>query len=103
MTEEFILSYIATRMAQLGCLAYHIRFRDFGIGANDSLMLEAYNQLFFLVGSPQDIEIESLYGLYDSTGEAIAENTYQHKGEILITNHSDSLKRVRFIQVIIVN
>lgn len=102
MSDEFILRYIPFRMKQLGYSKYHLRYRDLAIAAGETITIAAYKDLFFITQNPQDVRIESDYGIYDTTGESIAENTYQHKGEILITNPTDSIKRIKFIQVIII-
>jgi hypothetical protein len=103
MREEFILAYIPERVKQLGFTSYHIRYRDFFIASRGSQSIDAWNELYFLVGEPLDILIDSDYGQYNSTISAQAENTYQHKGNISISNTADSGRRVKFIQVILVN
>jgi hypothetical protein len=103
MTEEFIMGYIPKRLKQLGYETYHIRHRDYSVQAGSSFTIDAYNELYFIIGSPDDLTIDSDYGMYDSTGSFTGENMHQHKGFITITNPTDSNKRVEFIQVIIVN
>jgi hypothetical protein len=49
------------------------------------------------------IVIESDYGIYDSTGAYLFDNSHQHKGEISITNSDAENKRIKLIQVIIIN
>lgn len=103
MKEAFILAFIPQRMKQLGYENYHLRYRDIYLTANSTLPLAADNELYFIIGEPQDITIDSLYGYYDTTSGGITENTFQHRGQITITNVSDTAKRLKFIQVIIVN
>ena len=103
MSKEFILAYIPQRVKQLGFTNYHIRYRDFFIASKSSQSIDAWNELYFIVGEPQDILIDSDYGQYNTTISAQAENTYQHKGAITISNTADSGRRVKFVQVILVN
>ncbi len=103
MKEEFILAYIPQRIKQLGYQNYHLRYRDFCLLAETVLSIAAHNELYFLIDEPRDITIDSLYGYYDSTPGGRTENTYQHRGEITITNSSDKIQRIKFIQVILVN
>lgn len=102
MKESFILAYIPQRVKQLGFDSYHLRYRDFCLQADSSLFIAAHNELYFLIDEPKDITIDSLYGYYDSTPAGNSENTYQHRGDITITNTSDKMQRIKFIQVILV-
>jgi hypothetical protein len=102
MTEEYILHLIPTRIKQLGYKKYHIHYKDFFIRALSSVRIEAFNELYFVIGDPQGIVIESDYGIYDSTGLVLCDNEHQHKGEITLSNPGNDDKRVKFIQVIIV-
>jgi hypothetical protein len=103
MKEEFILAFIPQRMKQLGYQSYHLRYRDFAIQPDTSMFIAAHNEIYFLIDEPKDITVDSLYGLYDSTAAGQTENTYQHRGDITITNTSDKMQRIKFIQVILVN
>lgn len=103
MSESFIVEYIPQRLKQLSYVKWHIRHRDIVIECGDTVMIPAYNELFFIIDDPDGVLIESDYGLYDATGAPSKEYIHQHRGEILITNPSAGKKRVKFIQVIIVN
>lgn len=103
MTERFILEYIPHRMKQLGFTNYHIRYRDVLIRGLDTLVIDAYNELYFIIDNPDNLLIESDYGVYDSSGYYEVENIYQHRGEIVITNLNEPNQRIKLIQVIIVN
>ncbi len=103
MTEEFILQHIPRRIKQLGYTNYHIQYKDFFIRSTSSVRIEAFNELYFIVGDPRGIVIESDYGIYDSTGLVFCDNEHQHKGEIILSNPTSDDKRVKFVQVIIVN
>lgn len=103
MSEEFILRIIPDRIRQLGYHNYHVRYRDFTVKALGKMILPAFNELWFIAHDPPGLIVESGYGVYDSTGDYISDNTHQHRGEILITNPDNESKRIKFIQVIIVN
>ncbi len=103
MSEEFILQHIPRRIEQLGYKKYHIQYKDFFIRADSYTFIEAYNELYFVVGDPRGIVIESDYGIYNSTGQVLCDNEHQHKGEIILSNPGTEDKRVKFVQVIIVN
>lgn len=103
MSEPFILSIIPERIRQLGYHNYHIRYRDVSVKANSTILLPAYNELWFISGDPTGIRVESGYGMYDSTGNYLNDNMHQHRGEIAITNPDIDTKRIKFIQVIIIN
>lgn len=104
MTESFILDLIPKRIKQLGYLKYHIRYRDLAILPNSKIIIPAYNELWFVIDNPVGIQIESAYGFYDGTGEPIAfENIHEHRGEIIVSNPESTIRRIKFIQVIIIH
>lgn len=103
MTEQFILQFIPERIKQLGYVNYHLRYRDLVLDGNKSITLAAYNELYFIVDDPSGLVVESDYGLYDSTDDPIEESVHQHRGEITITNPKAMRRRIKFIQLIIVN
>lgn len=104
MSEQFILSYIPQRIRELGYSEYHFRYLDLMIDAGATRSIDAYNQLYFLVGDPEGVCVDSDYGVYDSTGTngIGTDNTHQHKGQITISNPGAIARQVKFIQVIIV-
>lgn len=103
MTEQLIIQYVPERIRQLGFTDYHLRYRDLMIGKQSSMMVTASNELYFIVDDPPDVIVESDYGIYDSTDNPVEENVHQHRGEIVIRNKSSKSKRIKFVQVIIVN
>jgi hypothetical protein len=103
MTEELIWQLIPGRISELGYHNYHVRYRDLSIKESSSEEIKAYNELWFIVGDPQGLVVESAYGLFDSTGEYVFDNVHQHRGEITITNPDAEVKRIKFIQLIIIN
>lgn len=103
MTEQLIIQYVPERIRQLGFTDYHLRYRDLMIGKQSSMTVTAWNELYFIVDDPPDVIVESDYGIYDSTENPVQENVHQHRGEIVIRNKSTKSKRIKFVQVIIVN
>ena len=103
MTEEFILKYIPERICQLGYEKFYIRYRDITIPPFSSQSYSAFNELWLIVDDPPGLLVESEYGIFDSTGTYISDNSHEHKGEIIITNPDAESKRIKFIQVIIIN
>ena len=103
MTEEFIVRIIPERIAQLGYRKYHLRYKDYTVKPGSVLSFSAYNELWFIVDDPPGLVVESDYGIYDSTGAYLSDNAHQHKGEIVVTNPDADSKRIKFVQVIIVN
>ncbi|MDB5274471.1 MAG: hypothetical protein JWO58_2838 [Chitinophagaceae bacterium] len=104
MTESFILQLIPMRMTQLGYKKYHIRYRDIAVLPNSRIIIPAYNELWFIIDDPAGIRVESGYGVYDTTGELNSfDNNHQHRGEILILNQDTDIRRIKFVQAIIVN
>jgi hypothetical protein len=103
MTEAFIISFIPYRVAQLGYSEYHIQYKELVLNGGQTLRIDAFNELYFLVDSPDGIAVDSSYGIYDTTGTVVTEQCYQHKGQISITNPGFESRRIKFIQVIIIS
>lgn len=103
MTEAYIHKIIPGRLKQLGFTNYHEVYRDFMIEAASYIRIPAYNELYFIVDDPPGLLIESDYGMYDTTENPLPENIHQHRGEITIHNPGPDKRRIKFIQVIIVN
>lgn len=103
MTETYILQLIPQRIKELGYHNYRIRHRDITIRPQAEESIAAFNELWFIVDDPPGLLIESYYGIYDSTGEYLFDNAHQHRGEIIIVNPDSEFKRIKFIQVIILN
>jgi hypothetical protein len=101
MNIALALEYIPRRMNELGYSSnYFIRFRHFVMQPNEKLEIDAYNQFFILVEEINDASVVSDFGLFDIAETKINEQTYEHQGEIKITNYSNAINHVRFVQVI---
>lgn len=101
MTAGLALEYISRRMREL-CHGdnYHIRFRHFVVGNNETYTVLAHNQLFILLEPSTGMLIESDTGMFDISFEGAREMQYEHQGEIRLTNFSSDNIHIRFIQVI---
>ncbi len=103
MTETLIASILPEKIRQLGYEKYHTLYRDMTLSGNSTQRIAAYNDLYFIVDSPQGIIIESDYGIYDSTGNFLSDHAHIHKGEITLTNPGAASRRIQFIQVVIIH
>jgi hypothetical protein len=103
MTEQFILGYVPQRIKELGYNKYTLRYRDLVLDGNSKIDLSAYNELYFIIDQPLGVVVESDYGLFDSSDTMLEDNVHQHRGEILISNPGTVKRRIKLIQVIIVN
>jgi hypothetical protein len=104
MSESFIVDLLARRMIQMGYSRYHLAYRDMAILPSSRIIIAAYNQLWFVIGDPAGLRIESDYGVYDSTAaETSFENSHQHRGQITIYNPDTGIRRIKFIQAIILS
>lgn len=103
MSEQFILQYAPERVKQLGYVAYYLKYHDLVLEGNSFRVLQAYNELYFIVEDPKGLVVESNYGLYDSTDDPLDNNIHQHRGEIIIRNPGAEKRRIKLIQIIIVN
>ncbi len=101
MTVALALEYIPRRMKELGYGSdYYIRFRHFVLQASEKLEIDAYNQFYILVEEINDASVQSDFGLFDIAEDKTNEQTYEHQGLIHITNYTNGVNHIRFIQVI---
>jgi len=103
MTEVYILHYAPLRIKELGYERHQIRYRDLVLNGESSIIIPAYNELYFIVDDPPGLIVESDYGMYDSTDEPLPDNVHEHRGEIMIRNPGQDKRKIKFIQVIIVS
>lgn len=104
MNVEFANSYIPRRMADLGIgNNYYTRAKHVIVPAGQTLLVNAQSQFFILVDENPDVTIISDFGFYDLSYPSTNEQSYEHQGNIEITNNSTSTTHVRFIQVVPIN
>jgi hypothetical protein len=103
MSEEFVMCYLPDRIKRLGYRDYLKRFREIVLEPFSDYYFPAYNELWFIIGAPTGVRVESLYGIYHQEEEYFNENSYEHRGEISIRNTGNGQKKLKVIQVIIIN
>jgi hypothetical protein len=121
MTEQFIYNYIPGRIKQLEYNNYYLQFKDlvldpairevffdFDLGqSNDTNApfvkeIISNNTLYFIIDVPDGVIVESDYGQYNTEANDI-DQTYEHRGTILIRNYDNDFKRIKFIVCVLVN
>ena len=101
MTINLALEYIPKRMEELGFKNnYSLRFRHLVLQPNENQLIQAFNQLFYLVEEAENVRVESENGVFDLSEGATNEMQYEHQNHIQLINYSSDLRHVRFIQVI---
>ena len=101
MTINLALEYIPKRMEELGYINnYSLRFRHLILQPNENHLIQAFNQLFYLVEEVENVRVESENGVFDLSEDATNEMQYEHQNNIQVTNYSPDIRHVRFIQVI---
>lgn len=103
MSEDFIIQQIAGRIKQLGYHNYHVKYRDVTVPADGDITFPAFNEVWYIIGDPTGLLVSSDYGIYDSTGNPVFDNAHEHRGEIKVSNEHRDPRRIKFIQVIIIN
>jgi len=101
MSEEFAISYIPRRMKELGYQDhYMVKYRHLVIKPGAVRNINAAGELYLLIDEPQEVTIASEFAVYDLLESNINEISYEHFGNITITNNAAETVRIRFIQVI---
>lgn len=102
MTLEYAIYFIPRRMRELGFARrdYYDYFRHLLLQPNETREIAAYNQIFFLVEDSPDVTIRSELGIYDLSAINANEMQYEHQGAITLQNQTNTIKHLRFIQVI---
>ncbi len=101
MTEEIAIAYAKHRMRELGVgRNYILRYRHFRLDANGQKKVRGENNLFILLQPGVDVKVESKAGIFDMQDSTINEMQHEHRGIILITNTTQNIVEVKFLQVI---
>lgn len=104
MTVQFAIDYIPRRMKFLGVGSnYYTDVAHLVLQPNETREINAHNQFYILVHEATDVSISSDNGVYDLSDPNINQVIYEHRGNITITNYSQGLAHVQFIQVILIN
>ncbi len=100
MREGTAIEIAESKMKELGIEEYLMRFRHFKIAAKTELTIKAGRQWYFLIEPEAAILVESKRGIFNMESAAVNEIEYSHSGNIKISNHTDFLTDVKFIQII---
>lgn len=101
MTVEFAIDHIPRRMRELGYGEDYItRWRHLQLAAGEEVVLNAYNEIYFLIEPASGTKVRSKKGVFDVTDGSINEMQYEHNGKIQILNSTKSSQLVLFIQAI---
>ncbi len=103
MSEHIIIGLIPERVRRLGYQQYCLCYRDLSIRPECREYIPAFNELWFILDDPSGLVVESYYGIYDTTGAYIYDNVHQHRGEIIIDNPGTTVRRIKFIQVLLIS
>ena len=87
----------------MGFRDYQAHYRDIIIPDNSQKTVTAFNELWFIIGDPVGIQVSSYYGWFNVPASGITENSHMHRGEIIIKNPDTVVRRIKFIQFIIIN
>jgi len=103
MSEQFILAFAPLRLKLQGYRKYFFKHRDFIVKEGETVTIEAFNEMYFIIDEPAGLVVESDYGLFDSTDDPLEESVHIHRGVIRIFNPGNVKRRIKFIQAVIVN
>lgn len=103
MTELFAKEEAHKRMEELGYTKndYYMKYQHLVFQPNEHRDIEAYNQFYFLIDTPDNINVISDFGLYDLSFDRTNAQDYEHQGFISIHNYSANINHIRFLQIII--
>ena len=101
MTEEFAIRYLPQRVQERGFQTHRMVFQDLNLEAGQQVELAAYNEIWFLIGADEGITISSDLGEYDYSNNNLSENIHEHADAIVVRNTADERRKVKFIQVIL--
>ncbi|MEM9388845.1 MAG: hypothetical protein AAGA02_00140 [Bacteroidota bacterium] len=102
MTEEFAIRYLPQRVQERGFQKHRMIFQDLNLEPNQQIELAAYNEIWFLIDVEVGISISSDLGEYDYSNPALSENIHEHADAIIIKNNAETKRKVKFIQVILI-
>lgn len=101
MNAAMIPFYIESRMKELGhCNGYVMRIKHFVIGAEQTVKISAFGEIYILLEPVPDVRIESDLGVYSNVANA-PEQQHEHTGQIFLRNlTNDGDCNVQFVQAI---
>ncbi|MES2386492.1 MAG: hypothetical protein V4543_00715 [Bacteroidota bacterium] len=84
-------------MKEKGALDAIPVYHEFAVQAGERITIDARDTIYFLVGSPAHVQIESEGGLYNIGDEY----THEHSGTFEVYNSDSNPTRVAFVKAII--
>ncbi len=104
MDAQIIKDFARQRVAQRGFNAdkSYADYREIMIGGKQTRHIQAYNQLWFVVGSVEGVRISSSYGEYDKSNFTANELQHEHADQIEIQNYTRKPVSVAFYQVFLI-
>lgn len=102
MKEEVAIRYIPQRVSERGFSKHRLVYQDLNLKPRDFLKLAAFNEIWFVLDAEEGILIRSDFGVYNYGDRGLTENTHEHGDDIFIENISNEVRKVKFIQVILI-
>lgn len=102
MKEEVAIRYIPQRVSERGFSKHRLVYQDLNLKAKDFLKLAAFNEIWFVLEVEEGISIRSDFGVYNYEDRELTENVHEHGDDIIIENTSNQVRKVKFIQVILI-
>jgi hypothetical protein len=95
----FLSEFVRQRSKELQAQGmFQIQFKHLVMQPNEHRELKAGTDIFILTDLIDDIRIESDFGLFDWGSDKTNEQVYEHGGDIMIENLSNSTNHIPFIQ-----
>lgn len=103
MKEEVAIRYIPQRVSERGFSKHRLVYQDLNFSPGQYLKMAAFNEIWFLLDAEEGILIRSDFGVYNYGDRELNENIHEHGDDIFIKNTSNQIRKVRFIQVILID
>ena len=99
MQAELIIDFVKNRARERNAAEYILDYEQLIIGGNQTKTILAQNAIYFLVGDPKFVVIESDNGLYGNGNR----NTHEHSGSFSITNPESTEAKISFVKAIFID
>lgn len=96
MDASLIPAFVELRKKELAKTQYSLEYEDIVLKPNETQVMEAYNELYILVGNSRSLIITSDQGFYGLD----VKNRHEHSGLISVTNTDTSKTMATFVRVI---
>lgn len=101
MTDKAVIEFVRQRMEQMGVESFHFEAMQLVIPKDVPQLFNLYNELWYLVGLPQNIKIisDTAYYFYSTLAFSMF-NPPEFTGSVAITSTTDN-NILEFVRVII--